>query len=1224
MVIPRPDGVSNNDSTAEAKPKAGAPPLLDNLHAEAMDALGTRSAKSGAVNDGGAGTKGGAGAVPRPEGTPTAVIGHDGSINFVSDSPVEKQTPKNVTVDKQGRVTKVSYPDQSSTQFSYNDGKLDQITMRDGEVDQLINGEWMTEAGNSSKEPVSTMHFPADITGVHVNSDGSWGYSSKEGVQFATSTDGTQTITDSKTKMVATFDRPNILTSITLDGKTYKSAANSTLVSADGKATNMMDVQVLSSGEVYYQDKQTGQEVGLNPDGSKNILSDHGDVISNSRGQIESVSTDHSFSRFTYGANGQISSYSANGEIYSSQGGGIFKDKNGSTISQLQVSSEGDITYTNQAGKLVSDNINDTSTVSAEKISPDNTSVTTNTNGEVTAVTYADGSSRQFSYNENRQLTGFTYSKDKTHTSYTLKNGQWSDSHGSKTGWSQVDVNGAGSFSYTNQSDGTTVTALTDGSTQTFSPSGFSSESNAKGQVVQYSDGHGNTFESVNGIFKSKNGDTLIAVNNDASDLPPGDHRVDPNDDSDGAGTSYLVQNAKHQPVEVIYSNGQSRQYSFDAHGHVDQITQPTGIVDKLIDGRWLQSGDTNSDSSFPAMPGKQSWTPSDLTNVQVGSDGALSYLTAQGAQVTYYGDGTSTTHTKDQAFVSADVKGNVTSVIYGNGTVSTFTYGTNGQLTTVNDNGTDYYQDSTKGPTQGEWLNAQGQYSNKSGFNVEPDGTLSYQDTETGQTISKVANGTTEITNTDNSTLTRNSKGQIVAITRGSAGVPEKMIGSSFHSNSSSQTSTANPSAESFSYDTHGNISQFTASNGQVYSRQANGDFADKSGDTLSNVQLSAEGNLSYINSDAHVVIASRSGTTFTSEQSLTQLAQAAQAIHSGQSASSSLQDKRIGNLIDGLDPADLAALQLEYKQKYGSDLSSDLATNVGAPASSSIDRLLSANIEMTTGKPLPPDTNPDMGEQTESHILLAYKLGVPVSASALEVLNKAALAQSESNITPNGVDQTHFGNCYFDAALAGLAGVKGGAEDIRNKISVNADGSYTVKFDQPGGKTKSVNVNSADLAKYATGDGSLWANVMETAFLKQDAANPFDGSSPGKGSDWLAYGQSLLTRDKITGQSTSSITPKDLETSLKNGDLITVATGNESKGSGIVGGHAYTVADFDSQTNVVKLRNPWGVNGQGGNLDKPKQTVQGVTDDGNGYVSMSYATFVKNYYAIDVSSTT
>jgi YD repeat-containing protein len=140
-VIPRPDGVSSNDSAAEAKPKVGASPLLDNIHAEAIDALAARSAKSGSVNDGVAGTKSGAGTVPRPEGTPTAVIGYDGSIHFVGDSPVGNQTPENA-IDRQGRVTKVSYPDQSSTQFSYNDGKLDKIRLRDGEVVCVLRPRW--------------------------------------------------------------------------------------------------------------------------------------------------------------------------------------------------------------------------------------------------------------------------------------------------------------------------------------------------------------------------------------------------------------------------------------------------------------------------------------------------------------------------------------------------------------------------------------------------------------------------------------------------------------------------------------------------------------------------------------------------------------------------------------------------------------------------------------------------------------------------------------------------------------------------------------------------------------------------------------------------------------------------------------------------------------------------------------------------------------------------
>jgi len=248
--------------------------------------------------------------------------------------------------------------------------------------------------------------------------------------------------------------------------------------------------------------------------------------------------------------------------------------------------------------------------------------------------------------------------------------------------------------------------------------------------------------------------------------------------------------------------------------------------------------------------------------------------------------------------------------------------------------------------------------------------------------------------------------------------------------------------------------------------------------------------------------------------------------------------------------------------------------------------------------------------------------------------------------DISPAGIDQGGYGDCFFLSALASIANTEEGKKRIRGMISTNADGSYKVTF--PGDSDHPVTVTAAELEQAGTTNGSTWANILETAFLKYNWGDgtrrnvnetlptvqkmPLLGKAA-SAQDALA----LLTNESITtdqlafldigdrrlglGATSKENLAEDLERALAAGEPITAVTagdwmkylGGNSPGA-IAEFHVFSVLSYDPKTETVIVRNPWGHNNDTA-LATEGSTVDGITNLGDGQLSMSLDTFMEHF---------
>jgi len=202
-------------------------------------------------------------------------------------------------------------------------------------------------------------------------------------------------------------------------------------------------------------------------------------------------------------------------------------------------------------------------------------------------------------------------------------------------------------------------------------------------------------------------------------------------------------------------------------------------------------------------------------------------------------------------------------------------------------------------------------------------------------------------------------------------------------------------------------------------------------------------------------------------------------------------------------------------------------------------------------------------------------------------------------SAIKPDAcIQPTGLGNCYFVAALASLAKVN--PEAIKDMISVNEDGKYTVKFP---GASSAVTVDppsEADLKRVggATKYGD-WSLVMQKAYGKYCGGGKTDLDGADGGS-LLSAGLRVLTKNGVNyeglGQMLPLLTWNSMDEALRNAvspanpkDALPVTVStlksplSDKTKDGFVRGHVYSVLDYkpnaqDLQQGKVTVRNPWG----------------------------------------------
>jgi hypothetical protein len=196
-------------------------------------------------------------------------------------------------------------------------------------------------------------------------------------------------------------------------------------------------------------------------------------------------------------------------------------------------------------------------------------------------------------------------------------------------------------------------------------------------------------------------------------------------------------------------------------------------------------------------------------------------------------------------------------------------------------------------------------------------------------------------------------------------------------------------------------------------------------------------------------------------------------------------------------------------------------------------------------------------------------------------------------------GLHQGLLGDCYFVATLGAL--VARNPADVGRFVQPAPEGGFQVRF--PNGEAVRVSgVSDAEIAlgSYALGQG-LWLNVLEKAYGTLVARSLqrkriFEDPVDAVGSGGLATSaMSLLTgcaagvlqfRPDDAPTTTSELrvdgfvplARAQLRASIDSRRLICCGTTKAATPPGIAKIHLYAVLDFDPQTEVVELWNPWG----------------------------------------------
>lgn len=171
---------------------------------------------------------------------------------------------------------------------------------------------------------------------------------------------------------------------------------------------------------------------------------------------------------------------------------------------------------------------------------------------------------------------------------------------------------------------------------------------------------------------------------------------------------------------------------------------------------------------------------------------------------------------------------------------------------------------------------------------------------------------------------------------------------------------------------------------------------------------------------------------------------------------------------------------------------------------------------------------------------------------------------------------------NCYFMASIASIA--EADPNFIRNAITDNNDGTYTVRFGNPQNPNATITVNRNDLSDGRSANpNELWVPVMEAAITQIVGPQNFENRM-GNAGGALSY----LTGSPSNQITTTNHNIEELENILLNANQNNqpIVTGSNifetSSHRGLSSQHAYSVLgilpSLDGQEATIMLRNPEG----------------------------------------------
>ncbi len=184
----------------------------------------------------------------------------------------------------------------------------------------------------------------------------------------------------------------------------------------------------------------------------------------------------------------------------------------------------------------------------------------------------------------------------------------------------------------------------------------------------------------------------------------------------------------------------------------------------------------------------------------------------------------------------------------------------------------------------------------------------------------------------------------------------------------------------------------------------------------------------------------------------------------------------------------------------------------------------------------------------------------------------------QQETDSLPNGAvnpfSQGALGDCWVVASVNAIANDANGKEIIKNSITNNPDGTYSVQFKGAPDKVYTVTQEMLKNNKNSSGD-------LETAILEEAARQYYSETQNGR--DIGKGGRLTEMTGLLTGQTTTRISSAEELRSLveKDQDGLSLVFGSKPGKDGTAEtsawGHAYTVTSIDYATNTVYYTNPW-----------------------------------------------
>lgn len=253
----------------------------------------------------------------------------------------------------------------------------------------------------------------------------------------------------------------------------------------------------------------------------------------------------------------------------------------------------------------------------------------------------------------------------------------------------------------------------------------------------------------------------------------------------------------------------------------------------------------------------------------------------------------------------------------------------------------------------------------------------------------------------------------------------------------------------------------------------------------------------------------------------------------------------------------------------------------------------------------------------------------GALTAAGTIPIKKPALNANSDHPFTAadiardgaEGIDQSRYPNCWFEASMSALAQLPRGQRLLASMIQSKSKDEYIVRFPNDGVE---YIISTTDLANEGIHNHALWASIIEAAQLEKF---PENSGAQGREGDQsrLEVGLGCITGCKAEVVYPSNCSEEELSSfigaAVKSGNPVVAGTFGDAQlavlPTIIVPQHAYTIIGLDQSKSMILLRNPHGHGARAFQLSDDPQHLEFEQLE-NGKFKMSIPKFQKYFYSI------